>query len=76
MDISRADVGAAREAIGREMIAGFKARLSRDVTGPNDFEVFRRSLLLIHEWSCEWPAADAGAMEILAPTVIRPDAWL
>src|SRR5204863_6155746 len=45
MDISRADVGAAREAIGRnrEMIAGVKARLSRDVTGPNDFEVLRRS---------------------------------
>jgi dihydroorotase len=45
MDIRRADVGAAREAIGRnrEMIAGVKARLSRDVAGPNDFEVLRRS---------------------------------
>lgn len=45
MDISRADVGAAREAIGRnrEMIAGVKARLSRDVAGPNDFEVLKRS---------------------------------
>jgi dihydroorotase len=45
MDISRADVGAAREAIGRnrEMIAGVKARLSRDVAGPNDFEVLRRA---------------------------------
>jgi dihydroorotase len=45
MDISRADVAAAREAIGRnrEMIAGVKARLSRDVTGANDFEVLRRS---------------------------------
>jgi len=45
MDISRADVGAAREAIGRnrEMIAGIKARLSRDVAGANDFEVLRRS---------------------------------
>jgi dihydroorotase len=45
MDISRADVGAAREAIGRnrEMIAGIKARLSRDVAGTNDFEVLRRS---------------------------------
>ena len=45
MDLSRADVGAAREAIGRnrEMIAGVKARLSRDVAGPNDFEVLRRA---------------------------------
>jgi dihydroorotase len=45
MDLSRADVGAAREAIGRnrEMIAGVKARLSRDVAGPNDYEVLRRS---------------------------------
>jgi dihydroorotase len=45
MDISRADVGAAREAIGRNraMIAGIKARLSRDVAGANDFEVLRRS---------------------------------
>src|SRR6516162_213674 len=45
MDISRADVGAAREAIGRnrEMIAGVKARLSRDVAGPNDFEVLKRA---------------------------------
>jgi dihydroorotase len=45
MDISRADVGAAREAIGhnRDMIAGVKARLSRDVAGANDFEVLRRA---------------------------------
>jgi dihydroorotase len=45
MDINRADVGAAREAIGRnrELIAGVKARLSRDVAGPNDFEVLRRA---------------------------------
>ena len=45
MDISRADVAAAREAISRnrEMIAGVKARLSRDVAGANDFEVLRRS---------------------------------
>jgi len=45
MDISRADVSAASEAIraNREMIAGVKARLSRDVAGPNDFEVLRRS---------------------------------
>ena len=45
MDLSRADVGAAREAIGRnrEMIVGVKARLSRDVAGQNDFEVLRRA---------------------------------
>ena len=45
MDINRADLGAAREAIGRnrEMIAGVKARLSRDVAGTNDYEVLRRS---------------------------------
>jgi dihydroorotase len=45
MDINRADVAAARDAIGRnrEMIAGVKARLSRDVAGPNDFEVLKRA---------------------------------
>jgi dihydroorotase len=45
MDIGHADVGAAREAIGRnrEMIAGVKARLSREVAGANDFEVLRRA---------------------------------
>jgi dihydroorotase len=45
MDINRADVAAARSAIGRnrDMIAGVKARLSRDVAGPNDFEVLKRA---------------------------------
>jgi dihydroorotase len=45
MDLSRADVGVAREAIGRnrDMIAGVKARLSRDVAGPNDYEVLKRA---------------------------------
>src|SRR4029077_12721186 len=45
MDINRADVAAARDAIGRnrDMIAGVKARLSKDVAGPNDFEVLRRA---------------------------------
>ncbi len=45
MDLARADVAAAREAIGRnrDMIVGVKARLSRDVAGPNDFEVLRRA---------------------------------
>src|SRR6185295_480700 len=45
MDLGRADVGAAREAImrNRDMIAGIKARLSQDVAGANDFEVLRRA---------------------------------
>jgi dihydroorotase len=45
MDLSRADVAAAREAIerNRDMIAGVKARLSRDVAGANDYEVLRRA---------------------------------
>jgi len=45
MDLSRADAAAAREAIARnrEMIAGVKARLSRDVAGANDFEVLKRA---------------------------------
>ena len=45
MDIKRADVAAAREAIehNRDMIAGVKARLSREVAGQNDFEVLRRA---------------------------------
>jgi dihydroorotase len=45
MDLARADVGAARDAImkNREFIAGVKARLSRDVAGQNDYEVLRRA---------------------------------
>ena len=45
MDLNRADVAGAREAIGRnrDMIAGVKARLSRDVAGQNDFEVLKRA---------------------------------
>ncbi len=45
MDLKRADVDAARDAItkNREFIAGVKARLSRDVAGENDFEVLRRT---------------------------------
>ena len=45
MDLSRADVAAAREAIekNRDSIAGVKARLSRDVAGANDYEVLRRA---------------------------------
>jgi dihydroorotase len=45
MDLKRADVAAAREAISRhrDIISGVKARLSRDVAGSNDIEVLRRS---------------------------------
>src|SRR4029077_7638677 len=45
MDLSRADVGAARDAIAknRDIIAGIKARLSRDVAGANDYEVLKRA---------------------------------
>ena len=45
MDLARADVNAAREAIAknRDFIAGVKARLSRDVAGGNDYEVLRRA---------------------------------
>jgi len=45
MDVSRADVGAAREAIAsnRDILGGVKARLSREVAGANDYEVLRRA---------------------------------
>jgi dihydroorotase len=45
MDLSRADVAAARAAIekNREMVVGIKARLSQDVAGPNDYEVLKRA---------------------------------
>jgi dihydroorotase len=45
MDLARADVAAARDAIAknREFIVGVKARLSRDVAGANDAEVLRRA---------------------------------
>jgi len=45
MDLARADVAAARSAIerNREFIVGVKARLSREVAGPNDYEVMRRA---------------------------------
>jgi dihydroorotase len=45
MDIARADVGAAKDAIAknRDLIVGVKARLSRDVAGANDFEVLSRA---------------------------------
>jgi len=45
MDLKRADVVAARDAIAknRDFIVGVKARLSRDVAGENDYEVLRRA---------------------------------
>ncbi|HUR34193.1 MAG TPA: amidohydrolase family protein [Vicinamibacterales bacterium] len=45
MDLARADVNAARQAIARhrDSIVGVKARLSRDVAGANDYEVLRRA---------------------------------
>jgi dihydroorotase len=45
MDLARADVDAARNAIAtnRKFIVGVKARLSRDVAGANDYEVLRRA---------------------------------
>ena len=45
MDLARADVAAAKDAIAkhRDFVVGIKARLSRDVAAPNDYEVLRRS---------------------------------
>jgi dihydroorotase len=45
MNLARADVAAARDAIAkhRDVIVGIKARLSRDVAGANDYEVLRRT---------------------------------
>ena len=45
MDINRADVAAARQAIERhrDVIVGVKARLSRTVVGANDLEALRRA---------------------------------
>ena len=45
MDLARADVAAARDAIGKhkDFVVGIKARLSRDVAGANDYEVLRRA---------------------------------
>jgi dihydroorotase len=45
MDLRRADVAAAREAIGRnrDMVVGIKTRLSNNVVGANDYEVLRRA---------------------------------
>jgi dihydroorotase len=49
MDISRADVGAARQAIERhrDLIVGVKARLSRAVAGGNDLEALGRAQQMV-----------------------------
>ncbi|HVS22565.1 MAG TPA: amidohydrolase family protein [Gammaproteobacteria bacterium] len=46
IDLSRADVGAARAAIERhrDYVVGVKARLSASVAGANDYEVLRRAV--------------------------------
>ena len=53
MDLSRADVGAARAAIERhrEIIVGVKARLSREVAGANDYEVLRRAQDIVNPFN-------------------------
>ena len=45
MDLARADVGAARDALARhrDFVVGIKARLSETVVGKNDVEVLRRT---------------------------------
>jgi dihydroorotase len=45
MDLARADVGAARDAIARhrDFVVGIKARLSETVVGKDDVEVLRRT---------------------------------
>lgn len=45
MDLGRADVALAKDAIARhrDFVVGVKARLSRDVVGVNDYEVLRRA---------------------------------
>jgi dihydroorotase len=45
MDLARADVAAARDALARnkEFVVGVKARLSSNVAGPNDYEVLKRA---------------------------------
>jgi dihydroorotase len=49
MDISRADVAAARQAIARYpgLVVGIKARLSRGVAGANDLEALRRAQAVV-----------------------------
>jgi dihydroorotase len=44
-DLTRADVGACKDAIARnrEVIVGVKARLSQDIAGEYDFEVLKRA---------------------------------
>ena len=52
MDLTRADVDAARRAIVKypDVIVGVKARLSREVAGGNDYEVLRRAQAVATEF--------------------------
>jgi len=45
IDIARADVGACKDAIARnrDFVVGIKARLSKEIAGPNDYEALRRA---------------------------------
>jgi dihydroorotase len=45
IDIERADVGACKDAIARnrDTVVGIKARLSKEIAGPNDYEALRRA---------------------------------
>ena len=68
MDLNRADVGAARDAIAknRDFIVGVKARLSRDVAGANDYEVLRRAQEVATSFNL--PGDDPhGADDLAAP---------
>lgn len=49
MDLSRADIAAARAVITkhRDMLVGVKARLSREVAGANDVEVLKRARAIV-----------------------------
>jgi len=78
MDLTRADVGAARDAIARnrDMIVGVKARLSKNVAGDHDAEVLKRAQevatpfglpVMIHM------GQTASSMAVLAPLLKRGD---
>jgi dihydroorotase len=78
MDLARADVGAARDAIARnrDVIVGVKARLSKNVTGDHDAEVLKRAQeiatpfglpVMIHM------GQTASSMAVLAPLLKRGD---
>src|SRR6185295_3194273 len=78
MDLARADVGAARDAIARnrDIVVGIKARLSKNVAGDHDAEVLERAQevatpfglpVMIHM------GQTASSMATLAPLLKRGD---